>query len=99
MPVIALEGAGVGASFSRSRQLVRGFEGKVFGTLVPVFLVLIAASLVLAALPDAARNAISSVVSGTLVSPFLALVLTLGYHRLRATHGGAPGEANTYGNS
>jgi len=40
VPVIVLEGAGVGASFSRSRQLVRGFEGKVFGTLVLVFLVL-----------------------------------------------------------
>jgi hypothetical protein len=98
VPVIVLEGAGVGASFSRSRQLVRGFEGKVFGTLVLVFLVMIAASLVLAvvlaALPDAARNAISSVVSGTLVSPFLAVVLTLGYHRLRAAHGGATGGAN-----
>ena len=42
--------------------------------------------LVLAALPQAARDFIASIVSGTLVSPFLALVLTLGYFRLLAAH-------------
>jgi hypothetical protein len=63
-----------------------------------VFVVLIAVSLVigliLLGLPGAARQFISGIVSGTLVSPFLALVLTLGYFRLLAAHGGGtpPGE-------
>jgi hypothetical protein len=43
---------------------------------------------VLAALPDAVREVISGIVSGTLISPFLALVLTMGYFRLRAARGG-----------
>jgi hypothetical protein len=89
-----LEGAGAGAAFERSRQLVRGYGWQVLGTLVLVFLALlgtsILVSLLLVALPDAVGEFIGSVVSGTLVSPFLALVLTLGYFRLLAAHGGAP---------
>ena len=71
---------------------MRGFGWQVFGTLVLVFVVMLAVSLVLgiifAALPTAATNFVSSIVSGTLVSPFLALVLTLGYFRLLAARGG-----------
>jgi hypothetical protein len=93
VPVIVLEGAGTTAAFGRSRQLVRGFGWQVFGTLVLVFVVMLAVNLVLgiifAALPTAATNFVSSIVSGTLVSPFLALVLTLGYFRLLAAHGGS----------
>ena len=51
--------------------------------------------LILLFLPVVARNAISSIISGTLVAPFLALVVTLIYYRLTAVHearGGA-GEA------
>jgi hypothetical protein len=80
VPVIVLEGAGVGASFGRSRQLVRGYGGPVFGAIILVFLLLIVVdlviALVLAVLPETVRNAISGIVSGTLVSPFLAVVLT-----------------------
>jgi hypothetical protein len=96
VPVIVLEGAGTTAAFSRSRELVRGFGWQVFGTLVLVFVVMLAVGLVLgiifAPLPTAASNFVSSIVSGTLVSPFLALVLTLGYFRLLAARGGAPVE-------
>ena len=96
VPVIVLEGAGTTEAFSRSRELVRGFGWQVFGTLVLVFVVMLAVGLVLgiifAALPTAASNFVSSIVSGTLVSPFLALVLTLGYFRLLAARGGAPME-------
>ena len=96
VPVIVLEGAGTTAAFSRSRELVRGFGWQVFGTLVLVFVVMLAVGLVLgiifSALPTAAANFVSSIVSGTLVSPFLALVLTLGYFRLLAARGGAPVE-------
>ena len=93
VPVIVLEGAGTTAAFSRSRELVRGFGWQVFGTLVLVFVVMLGVGLVLgiifAALPTAAANFVSSIVSGTIVAPFLALVLTLGYFRLLAAHGGS----------
>jgi hypothetical protein len=92
VPVIVLEGAGMGAAFSRSQELVKGYFWQVFGTLILVFIMLIAVGLVigliLLGLPVAARQFISGIVSGTLVSPFLALVLTLGYFRLVAAHGG-----------
>ena len=93
VPVIVLEGAGTTAAFSRSRELVRGFGWQVFGTLVLVFVVMLGVGLVLgiifAALPTAAANFVSSIVSGTIVAPFLALVLTLGSFRLLAAHGGS----------
>jgi uncharacterized membrane protein len=92
VPVIVLEGAGVSAAFERSRDLVRGYGWQVFGTLVLVWLLLILTNLVitavLAPLPEAAQQVISGVVSGTLISPFVALVLTMGYFRLRAAHTG-----------
>ena len=105
VPVIVLEGVGAFASFDRSRQLVRGHGWQVFGTLVLVFLLLIAASIVLglllSPLPQAASDFIGGIVSGTLISPFLALVLTLGYFRLRGAesapdgYGYGPGAAPT----
>jgi len=102
VPVIVLESASLGGSFGRSRQLVRGFGWQVFGTLVLAFLLVIAAdiviSIILVALPGAVRSFVSGVVSGTLVAPFLALVLTMGYFRLRAAHGHgpeAPGQPGT----
>jgi hypothetical protein len=94
VPVIVIELSPALASFRRSRELVRGFAWHVFGTLVLVFLILIVANLVLGliliALPVAVRNGISDVVSGTLVAPYLALVVTLAYYRLVAAHGGGP---------
>ena len=95
VPVIVLENASVGDAFRRSQQLVRGYGWQVFGTLVLAFLLVIAANIVigavLVALPEAIGNFVGGVVSGTLVAPFLALVLTLGYFRLRAAHSGTPG--------
>ncbi len=96
VPVIVIEGAGTGAAFSRSQELVKGHFWQVFGTLILVFVMLIAVGLVigliLLGLPVVARQFISNIVSDTLVSPFLALVLTLGYFRLLAAHGGATPE-------
>jgi len=91
VPVIVLEGAGVGAAFSRSRALVRGNGWNVLGVIVLVFLLLlgveIVLGLILAALPNAVQSLISGIVSGTLTAPYLALVLTLSYFRLRQVHG------------
>jgi hypothetical protein len=98
VPVIVLEQSGVIASFGRSHQLVRGRGWHVFGTLVLAWLILLAVNLVLglifAALPDALGRGLSSVISGTIVAPFIALVVTLVYYRLSADSQvpSAPGE-------
>ena len=88
VPVIVLEQSGALASFGRSQQLVRGRGWHVFGTLVLVFIILLAVNLILglifAALPHVLGNGLSSVISGTLIAPFLALVVTLVYYRLSA---------------
>src|SRR3984885_1513519 len=101
VPSIVIGGEGVFGSFGKSWRTVRGYAWHVFGTYVLVFLILIVFNivlgLVLLALPLVARNFISNVISGTLVAPFLALVVTLVYYRLTAVHearnlgGGDPG--------
>jgi len=90
VPSIVIGGEGVFGSFSKSWRTVRHYAWHVFGTYVLVFLILIVfdivLGLILLALPIVARNFISNVVSGTLVAPFLALVVTLIYYRLTAAH-------------
>jgi len=94
IPVIVIERSGVMASFGRSRQLVKGNGWHVFGTLVLAFLILIVVSIVLglifSALPVLFRTGLSTVISGTLVAPFEALVVTLIYYRLIGS-GDGPG--------
>ena len=93
VPSIVIGGESVGGAFSRSWRTVRGYAWHVFGTYVLVFLILIVfdivLGLILSALPRVASSSISSIVSGTLVAPFLALVVTLVYYRLTAAHGAA----------
>jgi hypothetical protein len=87
IPVIALEKSAAGAAFSRSRELVRGYGWNVFGVIVLTILLLIGFEIVLAIvlspLATWLQNFVSSVVSGTLTAPFVALVWTLLYFRLR----------------
>ena len=89
VPVIVLEQSGVMASFGRSHQLVRGRGWHVFGTLVLAWLILLAVNLILGlvftALPNALGRGLSSIISGTIVAPFVALVVTLVYYRLSAS--------------
>jgi hypothetical protein len=91
VPVIIIERTGALASFGRSRQLVQGYGWQVFGTLVLVFVIMIVADIVLGiiflALPLIWRSGLSTIISGTLVAPFLALVVTLIYYRLAAAKG------------
>jgi hypothetical protein len=88
IPVIVIERSGALSSFGRSRQLVRGHGWHVFGTLVLLFIIQIAVDIVLGlillALPPVWRNSLSTVISGTLIAPFTALVVTLIYYRLVA---------------
>jgi hypothetical protein len=97
VPVIIIERSGAMASFGRSRNLVRGHGWHVFGTLVLVYIIMLVVNIVLgvifSALPHVLGDGLSSVISGTLISPFLALVVTLVYYRLvgvSASAGGAP---------
>lgn len=98
IPVIVIERADPLASFGRSRDLVRGHGWHVFGTLVLAFIVLIIVNVVLdaifGALPLLWRNGLSTVISGTLVAPFIALVVTLIYYRLTAAQG-SPADASS----
>jgi hypothetical protein len=100
VPVIIIERSGALASFGRSRQLVRGRAWHVFGTLVLVYIIMLVVNIVLgvifSALPHAWGEGLSSVISGTLISPFLALVVTLVYYRLVGSSVAA-GDAGPYG--
>jgi hypothetical protein len=86
VPVIVIEQAGTFQSFGRSQQLVRGNGWNVFGTLVLTFIVLLVVEIIFgllfAALPLVLRNGLSTVIAGSLVAPFIALVVTLIYYRL-----------------
>lgn len=94
VPFIVVGRTGVFESFGHSMRTVRGYAWRVFGTYVLVFLILIAFAIVLGfiliLLPLWLRSFVNSVVSGTLIAPFLALVATLVYYRLTAAHAGQP---------
>jgi hypothetical protein len=87
VPVIVLENRSAGESFSRSRDLVRGNGWGVFGVIVLTILLLIGFEIVLGLIltpfADWLRGFVSNIVSGTLTAPFIAVVLTLLYFRLR----------------
>lgn len=98
IPVIALERADAGAAFGRSRELVRGYGWNVFGIIVLTILLLLAFEIVLSIalvpLNDWLTSFVSSVISGGLTAPFIALVWTLLYFRLLGakTAQASPGE-------
>jgi hypothetical protein len=101
VPVIVIERSGVFGSFGRSQELVRGRFWHVFATLVLVFIIMIAVDIVLgfvfAFLPHFLRGGLSSVISGTLISPYLALVVTLVYYRLSGQSTAATAGGGSYG--
>lgn len=88
VPTIVLENRSAGESFGRSRELVRGYAWSVFGVIVLVILLLIGfsilLSIILTPLADWLQSFVSQFISGTVTAPFIALVLTLLYFRLRA---------------
>jgi hypothetical protein len=86
IPVIIIERAGAFESFGRSQDLVRGRGWHVFFTLVLVYIIQFVAGLLLdvifSALPGSFRDGLSTVIAGTIIAPFLAIVVTLIYYRL-----------------
>jgi hypothetical protein len=101
VPVIVIERSGVLAAFGRSRDLVRGRGWHVFATLVLVYVILLVVDIVLglifSALPHVLSTGLSQVISGTLISPFLALVVTLVYYRLSGSGSTPPVPGESYG--
>jgi hypothetical protein len=91
-PVTVIERPGVFAAFGRSWALVRGYGWPVFGTIVLVFLLVIAASiaaaLIGAVLGDVGR-AILSWIFNALAQPVAALTASVLYFTLLQMHGAA----------
>lgn len=95
IPVIIIERASAMDSFGRSMQLVKGSGWHVFGTLVLLYVIQLVVGLVfgviLSALPYSLRDGLSTVIAGTLIAPYTALVVTLIYYRLAGRGGSTAG--------
>ncbi len=91
-PVVVLEQLPAGAAFSRSRQLVRGHGWSVFGIVVVVTVVSGVASVILGAvfsfLPGFLSTWIGGAIASAIVTPWLAIALTVAYFRLSGGEGG-----------
>jgi hypothetical protein len=87
IPAIVLEDKSAAESFSRSRELVRGYGWNVFGVIVLTILLLIVVSivigLILSPFDDWLQQLLSNIISGTVIAPFIAVTWTLLYFRLR----------------
>ncbi|HET6657515.1 MAG TPA: hypothetical protein VFG61_06445 [Gaiellaceae bacterium] len=94
IPAIMLENRGVGESFSRSHDLVRGYGWSVFGVIVLTFLIFIGVGIVFGILDSAVDSAWLSfalnVLLQTVTAPFLALAWTNTYYALRDLKGAEP---------
>jgi hypothetical protein len=93
VPVIVLEGKGVGESFGRSRELVRGHGWTVFGIVILAVIGSAIASGIIQSvfsfLGPFLRYWIGGSIANAIVDPFLAVALTLTYFHLRG-EGPAP---------
>jgi hypothetical protein len=89
-PVIVLEGASTLGSFTRSRELVRGNGGAVFGLIVLTFLLgvlpLILLDLLMGDADPAIRRFVSDLAGGALLGPFTSCMLITAYFHLRGEH-------------
>jgi hypothetical protein len=86
VPTIVLEGKSAGESFGRSRELVKGNGWSVFGVIVITIGAVIVASIVVSLLtfwlPDGINEFARSLISNTVVVPFIACAWTLMYFAL-----------------
>jgi hypothetical protein len=91
-PVIVVERPAVFNAFERSRQLVKGHGWQVFGVIVVLFLITVAASLVVAAIFVAIADSfvgyfLSEAITRVLVSPLSAIAAAVMFFELKARHG------------
>ena len=91
VPAIMLEDRGVGDSFGRSHELVRGYGWSVFGVIVLTVLIFIGVGIVFGILDSVVDSAWVSfalnVLLQTVTAPFLALAWTNTYYELRDLKG------------
>jgi hypothetical protein len=96
IPAVVLENRGIGESFGRSRELVRGYGWNVFGVIVLTILILIGVGivvgLILLPLADWLGSLIQQIVANTIVTPFVVAVWTLVYYRLKGREEAEPAE-------
>jgi hypothetical protein len=89
-PVVVLERSGVIAAFGRSQELVRGHGWQVFGVLILIIVLALAAGIIVTAvasgLGDAGKTILSWVVS-MITAPLSALLTSVLYFALRRAHG------------
>ena len=92
VPSIVIGESPAMASFGRSWRTVRGHAWNVFGTIVLVWLILVvvevALALIFAVLPQWLRSSLADILAGTVITPFIAIVVSLVYYRLTAAHEG-----------
>jgi hypothetical protein len=97
VPVVVLEGKPVGEAFSRSRELVRGYGWSVFGAIIVAIIATAIASGIIQAIFSGLGNFLRTWIGGTIASavtgPFLAVMLTLVYSKVRELREGAPAPA------
>jgi hypothetical protein len=97
IPAIVLENRGIGESFGRSRELVRGYGWNVFGIIVLTILILlgvgITIGLILSPLAEWLASLVQQIVANTIVTPFVVAVWTLVYYRLKGREEAAPADA------
>ncbi len=91
VPVVVIEGRSVGAAFTRSRELVRGYGWTVFAVILVTWIGSAIASGIIQAifsfLGTFLRYWIGGAIAQAIVGPFLAVALTLMYFRLRELQG------------
>ena len=97
VPAIMLEGRGIGDSFSRSQELVRGYGWSVFGVIILTLLIIVGANILFGIIGAAFDSSVSTlvldIVSQSLTAPFVALAWTLTYYELRGLKGAEPAAA------
>ncbi len=97
VPTIVLEGKSAGESFGRSRELVRGNGWSVFGVIVMTIGAVIVASIIVSILtfwlPDGIDDFARSLISNTIVVPFIACAWTLMYFALAQGRAAVPAGA------
>ncbi|HWB57566.1 MAG TPA: hypothetical protein VG479_11575 [Gaiellaceae bacterium] len=88
IPAVVLENRGIIESFGRSRDLVRGHGWNVFGVIILTILLLIGISIVvgvvLSPLDEWLESLVGRFFTNVVVGPFVVVVWTLVYYRLRA---------------
>ena len=94
VPAIMLENCGVGESFGRSQELVRGYGWAVFRVMVLTLLILAGLEILFGGVRSLVDNewagVLVNIVAESLITPFLALAWTITYFELRDLKGAEP---------